>query len=93
MVEEKHEMSQILLRAFFDGRAFTNEHREEPVPESPPALLWKPLTRREVQDAVFRAKPVKTPGIDDIPTIAWQDSGQSLGSECTFRSGRHCAQA
>jgi len=73
LVEENHEMSQILLREFFDSRPATNEPTEERTPVAPPAHLWQALTKREVKDAIFRAKPFKAPGMDGIPAVVWKE--------------------
>lgn len=86
-------MSQILLREFFGSGTRTDEHRNEPMPESPVPLPWQPLTKREVKDAVFRAKPFKAPGMDGIPAIAWKELWPVVGPwihalfEASLRTG------
>ena len=72
-------MGRVLLREFFDGRTPINVHPEETTTVSLPVLPWQPLTKREVKDAVFRAKPLKAPGRDGIPAMMWKELWPVVG--------------
>ena len=76
LAKTDQEISEELLSQFFSQTA--------DVPELPQAREgrqhpWEEITKEEVRDAVFRAKPFKAPGPDGLPPVVWQKLWPEVG--------------
>jgi hypothetical protein len=75
------EKADILMSTFFpaqpepeqagDGPAQHNRRRDNPT--------WPPLTKQEVERAIFRSSPDKSPGIDGVTFRVWRELWPAVG--------------
>ena len=68
------------LRAFFPTPP---PCEQEDAPTTYDQLPWEPITKDEVETAVFRASPNKAPGRDGIPARVWRELWPVLGDGIT----------
>ena len=73
MIDEDEEIGTELMKCFFPEVPEITQEQNTGDLHIPERLEMEPLTLREVEDAIFKARPHKAPGVDGLPAIVWQE--------------------
>ena len=91
-ITDNKEISEALLESFFPPPP-EHEEPEQDVEAAFTQLPFEPITEEEVKAAVFRAKPMKAPGMDGLPVLVWHEVWPILANHITLLFKKSVTQA